>query len=40
MRLRVWGYTNGEYLYMLVDSSLKLKYKTYTIKLLDDAPEA
>ena len=40
MRLRVWGYINGEYLYMLVDSSLKLKYKIDTIKLLDDAPEA
>ena len=25
MRLRVWGYTNGEYLYMLNDSSLTLK---------------
>ena len=39
MRLRVSGYTNGEYLYMLVDSSLTLKYKTYTIKSLDDALE-
>ena len=37
MRLRV--YTNREYLYMLHDSSLTLKYKTYTIKLLDDALE-
>ena len=32
MRLRVWGYTNGEYLYMQQDSALTLKYKTYTIK--------
>ena len=39
-RLRVWGYTNGEYLYMLIDGSLTLKYKTYTIKSLDDAFEA
>ena len=34
MRLRVWGYINGEY--MLRDSELMLKYKTYTIKALDD----
>ena len=40
MRLTVWRYINGEYLYMLVDGSLTLKYKTYTIKLLDDALEA
>ena len=32
MRLRVWRYTNGEYICMLHDGSLKLKYKTYTIK--------
>ena len=37
MRLRVSGYTNGEYLYMLHDRSLMLKYKNYTIKSLDDA---
>ena len=37
MRVRVWGYTNGEYLYMLVDDGLTLKYKTYTIKSRDDA---
>ena len=36
MRLRVWGYTNGEYFYMLRDGELMLKYKTYTIKALDD----
>ena len=40
MRLRIWGYTNGEYRYMLHDGSLMLKYKTYTIKSLDDALEA
>ena len=40
MRLRVWGYTNREYLYMLQEGSLMLKYKTYTIKSLDDALEA
>ena len=34
MRLRVWGYTNGEYIYiyLLHDGSLTLNYKTYTIK--------
>ena len=32
MRLRVWGYTNDEYLYMQQDGALTLKYKTYTIK--------
>ena len=32
MSLRVWRYTNGEYLYMQQDSALTLKYKTYTIK--------
>ena len=39
MRLRIWRYTNREYLYMLVDGGLTLKYKTYTIKLQDDALE-
>ena len=28
LRLRVWGYTNGEYLYMLADGGLTFKYKT------------
>ena len=32
MKLRIWGYTNGEYLYMQGDGALTLKYKTYTIK--------
>ena len=40
MRLVVWGYTNGKYLYMLTDGSLTLKYKTSKIKSLDDALEA
>ena len=40
MRLRVWGYANGKYLYMLHDGSLMLKHKTYTIKSLDDALKA
>ena len=35
MRLQVWRYTNGEYLYMLVSGSLTLKYTTYTIKSQD-----
>ena len=32
MRLRVWGYTNGEYIYLLNDKSVTLKNKTYTLK--------
>ena len=39
MRLRVWGYSNGEYLYMLIDGNLTLKYKTYTKKSQDDELE-
>ena len=35
----VWVYTNGKYLYMLVDGGLTIKYKTYSIKSLDDAFE-
>ena len=27
VRLRVWGYSNGKYLYMALDDSLTLKYK-------------
>ena len=33
MRLRVWGYTNGEYIYLQHDGSLPLQYKTYTLSL-------
>ena len=40
MRLRVWGYSNGGNLYIAVDGSLILKYKTYTIKSIDDELEA
>ena len=40
MRLRAWDYTNGEYLYMLHDGSLMLKYKTYKITSLDEALKA
>ena len=29
MMLKVWRYTNNEYLYMLVDGGLTLKYKAY-----------
>ena len=39
MRLRVWRYPMGEYLYMLPDSGLKLKYKTYPITTKDDLEE-
>ena len=28
MRLRVWGYTSGEHIYLQHDGSLTLKYKT------------
>ena len=40
MRLTVWGYTNGEYFYMLTNGNLILKYKTYTVKSVDNALEA
>ena len=40
VRLRVWEYTKGDYLYMLVDGGLTLKYKTCTIKLQNDVLEA
>ena len=39
MRLRVWGYTDREYLYMLLDSGLTLKYKTYSINSQDNELE-
>ena len=32
MRLRVWGYTSGEYIYLQHDGSLTLKYKAYTLR--------
>ena len=40
MRLLVWGHTNGEYFYMLLDGGLTLEYKTYTVTSIDDALEA
>ena len=40
MRLPVWGYTNAEYLSMLLDGDLTLEYKTYTVTSIDDALEA
>ena len=40
MSLSVWGYANGEYLYVLVDAGLTLKYNTYAIKSQGDALEA
>ena len=39
-RLRVRGFSNGEYFYMAVDVDLTLKNKTYTIKSMDDDLEA
>ena len=39
MKLRAWGYANGEYLYMLVDGGLTLKYKLYIIKWQDNELE-
>ena len=38
--LRLWGYTNSKYLYMLHDGSLMLKYKIHTTNSLDHALEA
>ena len=32
MRLRVWGYTSREYIYLQHDGSLTLRYKTYTLR--------
>ena len=32
MRLGVWGYTSGEYIYLQHDGSLTLKYNTYTLR--------
>ena len=40
MRLRVWGYTNDEYRYMLLHGGVTLKYKTYTIKSEEDELES
>ena len=32
MRLRVWGYLQGEYLYLLTNCGLTMNYKTHTIE--------
>ena len=32
MRLRAWGHTSGEYIYLQHNGSLTLKYKTYTLR--------
>ena len=40
MRLMVSGYTNGKYLYLLLDGGLTLKYKIYTIKSEADELES
>ena len=39
MSLSVWGYSMGEYLYMLADSGLTLKYKTHSVITEDDLEE-
>ena len=39
MRLSVWGYSVGEYLYMLAESGLTLKYKTHSVITEDDLEE-
>ena len=36
MRLRVWGYSPGEYLYLLTEFGLTMKYKTYSIVNKED----
>ena len=36
MRLWVWGYSMGKYLFMLADSGLTLKYKTYSVTTKED----
>ena len=40
MMSRVWGYLSSEYLYMMLDGGLTLKYKTYTIKSKRDDLES
>ena len=36
LRLRVWGYSLGKYLYKLVPDGLTLHHKTYSIMQEDD----
>ena len=40
MRLRVWGYTSREYIYLQRDGSLTLTYKTYTLRSQYDELES
>ena len=39
MIFRVWEYSIGEYLYMIADSGLTLKYNTYSILLQENVVE-
>ena len=39
MRFKVWGYSNGEYFYMLLNSGLTVKYKTYSKTMNDELGE-
>ena len=39
MRLTVWGYSQGKYLYILGPSRLTLKYKTYSVVTQDNELE-
>ena len=36
LRLRIWGYSMGEYLYILAKDGLVLHHKTYSITSEDD----
>ena len=36
LRLRIWGYSLGEYLYVLASDGLTLRRKTYSIIQEDD----
>ena len=36
LRLRVWAYSLGEYLYILSKNGLTLRHRTYTINQTDD----
>ena len=36
LRLRIWGYSMGEYLYILAKDGLMLQHKTYSITSEDD----
>ena len=36
MRLRIWGYSQGKYLYLLTQHGLTMKCKTYSISKRKD----